>query len=878
MESEPEDELKQPVQKLLQKQHASPPKIQTNDDFSEQPTIDRTQKHHKTKITKAQYSNEKVKQKSNYDNIEASRPVEQAKVIDEHSSSISHKPDIAATKTKPFKTRGTPKKTPQKRNLVEDDPSITGSNDSPASRKSVNRRADAPKPITRELEKPKKKFQINKFEDSDVRALSNTQSFDVQQESLGRTNNQHIRKSMNNLKFNENTSSKESSESNYMRSVSKQSTHSNTNKQPIKPPMNNSSSQSSLSKMSNIIDSSSKNTIAPKMSNFGMDDSQRHETIKTEKQTTKPLIGKPTSQEGHSPKFQKSVDPNIIKPNLTQSVSNSVHQSIEYTKPTPKPEVKRQEEERPEPFVHPQSIKIEKEDSSSEEEQQDEDNTSDDHNQEESDEEEFPVALNRLVFSFLPQDVAESLNDQEDWKKRTTAIQKMETLMKKQLNNPNDDFPIYITDICNKMCKMMHDSNFKISLTSLRILHITCTKYPKEVSECLNNLVNNLSEKLSDNKIVIRHAVLKVFYTLLTSLGPNDIIDLVFPFLDNENWHIREEILSILIMGCITSNSTCGLSDPKLLGQVCQMINDDNKKVCNAALETLCVILSKDSSTAIILNSYLDPQIYNTISERCSMGILANVNYDGIVEFPTSHSANSNSNVMYRSSFSQNDEAESVQDGNEMRKHTQSVDQTYHSNQQPQQHMQADRNNKYSSAIEFEKTNSTTQSIGNKHWLPAFNMTASSIQSKQSVRVSQEPYMQTPNQNMNKGSNVHERNHGDVYDHKINYTPEAHQAKPRNFSNVENPSMTTHSMNVAPNPNNMMQQHATDSTRSNTFYSKETMSKNGNQNISDKLKILKSSAKMRPNNSTHSPISQNNYNEQVSSHKISTLSDYHDFR
>jgi hypothetical protein len=57
-----------------------------------------------------------------------------------------------------------------------------------------------------------------------------------------------------------------------------------------------------------------------------------------------------------------------------------------------------------------------------------------------------------------------------------------------------------------------------------------------------------LSEKLSDNKIVIRHAVLKVFYALVTSLGTKQIVSLVFPSLGSDNWHIREEILSILIM------------------------------------------------------------------------------------------------------------------------------------------------------------------------------------------------------------------------------------------------------------------------------------------------------------------------------------------
>lgn len=115
------------------------------------------------------------------------------------------------------------------------------------------------------------------------------------------------------------------------------------------------------------------------------------------------------------------------------------------------------------------AIKVEKQGSSSEGqeevEQEDEENDSDDE------EFEFPVALNGLVFSFLPQEVADRLNHQPDWKKRVSAIQETETLIKKQFSRPNEDFPIYITDICKKMCKMMHDNNFKISLTSLRIIH-----------------------------------------------------------------------------------------------------------------------------------------------------------------------------------------------------------------------------------------------------------------------------------------------------------------------------------------------------------------------------------------------------------------------
>lgn len=120
------------------------------------------------------------------------------------------------------------------------------------------------------------------------------------------------------------------------------------------------------------------------------------------------------------------------------------------------------------------------------------------------------------------------------------------------------------------------------------------------------------------------------------------------------------------------------MSDPKILSQICQMTADDKEKVSSAAFEALCLILSKDSSTAIILNSYLDPKVYNSISQRCLSRVLASVNYDGIVEFPTPQSSNQN-HLIYASNYSRDNEADNVLDRDDLRKHTQSADQTVYS-------------------------------------------------------------------------------------------------------------------------------------------------------------------------------------------------------
>lgn len=230
------------------------------------------------------------------------------------------------------------------------------------------------------------------------------------------------------------------------------------------------------------------------------------------------------------------------------------------------------------------------------------------------------------------------------------------------------------------------------------------------------------------------------------------------------------------------------------------MTNDDNQKVSTAAFETLCIILSKDSSTAIMLNSFLDPQVYNSISERCLSGVLASVNYDGIVEFPTPQSSNSN-HLIYTSSYSHDPEVQSLPAKDEIRKHTQSADQTiYSQNFQKQSTMIEERPKvtSFGQISNYDKSNATTQSIGNKMWLPGFNMTASSIKSEQSVRVMQDPTIHTPVQYSNKINNERrqDRNTQNVFENDQNYTPESYHAKPRTFGNTNNPSMTAHSMNV----------------------------------------------------------------------------------
>lgn len=81
------------------------------------------------------------------------------------------------------------------------------------------------------------------------------------------------------------------------------------------------------------------------------------------------------------------------------------------------------------------------------------------------------------MWTFLTEEIADKLNDETDWKKRTEAIEQLEIQLRKELENPHRDFADYVEDIIKKMLKMVSDINFKISLTSLRVIQTLTNTY-----------------------------------------------------------------------------------------------------------------------------------------------------------------------------------------------------------------------------------------------------------------------------------------------------------------------------------------------------------------------------------------------------------------
>jgi hypothetical protein len=280
----------------------------------------------------------------------------------------------------------------------------------------------------------KPKLRSHEVAEEEMKVLSNTHIFDRQHETIDEVGNQNNRKSMNNLQINEKLRSEALNDRRSIKNDSKQSNRMSSNKVSV-PPINNSSSQNSLNQMTGIMDLGSKKKGIKAQSSMNTQEERRHETLKIDDhKVSKPLISKTSHDMVKNTETMDSFDARSIKANFTsQSIVKSQPQSSDSEEP---------EEENK--YATHQPIRVERQEESSEDKEvEPENNGNDDSDQEE----EFPIALNGLIFSFLPQEVAERLNNQEDWKKRTQAIQETENLIKRQFARPNENFMLYIPDI-----------------------------------------------------------------------------------------------------------------------------------------------------------------------------------------------------------------------------------------------------------------------------------------------------------------------------------------------------------------------------------------------------------------------------------------------
>ena len=119
----------------------------------------------------------------------------------------------------------------------------------------------------------------------------------------------------------------------------------------------------------------------------------------------------------------------------------------------------------------------------------------------------------------------------------------------------------------------------------------------------------------------------------------NNFIALILPYLNNSsNWHIRDELLHLLIKCFLMAEVPEECFDPfQILNSILQLFNDNKEKIRNLALEAIAAFASigfRNKILEIMFHNNIDKDICELVSSRLDYGMYPALNQEGNVEIP----------------------------------------------------------------------------------------------------------------------------------------------------------------------------------------------------------------------------------------------------
>eukprot|EP00743_Colponemidia_sp_Colp-15_P007986 GILK01008649.1.p1 GENE.GILK01008649.1~~GILK01008649.1.p1 ORF type:complete len:1647 (-),score=313.75 GILK01008649.1:294-5174(-) len=247
-----------------------------------------------------------------------------------------------------------------------------------------------------------------------------------------------------------------------------------------------------------------------------------------------------------------------------------------------------------------------------------------------------PTLESTLVsFGFLPSYLVEQLKDVNNWKLRSVAIEELQAKVN-FLTDAKNVLP-FLPSFLAFVNGLLADPNFKISLTTLQIIGELVERIGSGLKPHLHVLLTGLVEKLGDNKIVIRQASMKVFAKILQSIGFEPILGCLYVSLEHKNWHVREEMLGVLIMA-LSAQPIEDFDLVALIQKLVLCVTDSKPKVKFVAMETFAVLANLLGAQRVLLmiSNLVDSETRQALTERFTIQLTPVITSDGLVEYPFS--------------------------------------------------------------------------------------------------------------------------------------------------------------------------------------------------------------------------------------------------
>ena len=118
----------------------------------------------------------------------------------------------------------------------------------------------------------------------------------------------------------------------------------------------------------------------------------------------------------------------------------------------------------------------------------------------------------------------------------------------------------------------------------------------------------------------------------------NNFIALILPYLNNSsNWHIREELLNLLIKCFLTSQDASEFDAYQCLDSILQLFNDQKEKIRILALEAVAAytsITDKQKIIEVMFQLNVNKEFLQLVTQRIDEGMYPTINNEGNIDLP----------------------------------------------------------------------------------------------------------------------------------------------------------------------------------------------------------------------------------------------------
>jgi HEAT repeat protein len=240
---------------------------------------------------------------------------------------------------------------------------------------------------------------------------------------------------------------------------------------------------------------------------------------------------------------------------------------------------------------------------------------------------------NNLVFGFIPVSLMQQLEDSENWRMRVSAVQELENIVM-TLETFQEIMP-YLAVLLRFLTKLLEDNNFKVSICALNIVKEVLSQPGLAQQSNISQILPVCLKKLGDNKIAVRQSTFKVFLALAKHCKGKTVNNVVIPVLcdglGSENWHIREEVVIVLIAFLLDSVEFEFL---EIVPVLAKLLDDQKTKIRYVTTELLAVIARKNMNELMeALKPIVDENAMSALVFRFQNKALPILTED-YVEFP----------------------------------------------------------------------------------------------------------------------------------------------------------------------------------------------------------------------------------------------------